>query len=115
MGPSRAMALTQVSLEARQPAIPLGLVGGEPGLDLYQWFGLQLVQALTARPPDSEEPGAGQDVEVLGGSLAGHVQRLSHLGDGKGALHPESIQNRPSRRVRQSLEDVVHGDLNMQP
>ncbi len=100
--------------EALEPAVPRLGVGPEPVVDLLEWRRVELVEALAALPPDPDEPGGAERVEVLGHGLAGDGQIGRERRDRQTVTPAKPLHQQAAGRIGDGVEDGFHL-VNMQP
>jgi hypothetical protein len=87
-------------VEAPGPQAPVGL---EPGVDLAQRLGSQVIQAALTVHPHSDQACFSQDSQVLGDPGLAQAYTIDQFADRSLAL-PEEIENLPPRGLGQNRE-----------
>lgn len=91
-----------------EPPIPRLGVRSEPVVDALQWSRVEIVEALAPGASDPDEADTPKRVEVLRHGLARHRQAHRELTERLSRPIPQAIQQNPSRRVGDGLEDGFH-------
>src|ERR1700682_2339467 len=86
-----SVLLFQECLQGIQLLVPESLVAQSPAGDLAQRPGTQLEVVLPPRPSALDQPGALQDLQMLGDRVQPHGEASGHVGDpGRPAGGPAS-------------------------
>jgi hypothetical protein len=97
----------EVPLEGIEAARPQLAVRVEPGVDLPQRLGAQLVEAALGVLADADETGLAQDAEVLGGAGLAQPEVLDELADRPWPV-AEEVQDVPPSRLGEGSERSGH-------
>jgi hypothetical protein len=90
--------------ELRRPKLP---VFGEPLIYGLKWLGIELINAMTPKPPFANQLCAEEDAEMLGN---GRPRDRKRLGDFSRRLvaPPEHLEHGTARRIAQRVKRRVH-------
>jgi hypothetical protein len=82
---------------------------GDPAfLDLVDRGRIEVVKPFASAPDDGHEAGPLQDVEMLGGRLARHVQAVAQLAQRLAVVLAQTVEQPPPGGIGQRFEDLVH-------